>query len=119
MIGVGIDQLGELAKMARDEVKMQSVMLEVIETKMDDVHERVLSVNEKLKNTLEEVIPILIVNLLFTFDVIFLVFMCINYMNISLRLLCLLACLLAATPAIVLMNCHRLCYVLCVLYVCT
>jgi len=29
-------------------------MLDTLESKMDDVHEKVLSVNEKLKNTLEE-----------------------------------------------------------------
>jgi t-SNARE complex subunit (syntaxin) len=54
-IDKGVDQLGELARMARDEVKLQSTMLDTIEEKMDDVHERVVTLNTKMKKTLEEV----------------------------------------------------------------
>jgi hypothetical protein len=41
--------------MAKDELKLQSVLIDNIETKMDDVHERVVTLNEKMKHTLEEV----------------------------------------------------------------
>lgn len=54
-IGVGVDELGQIARMARDEVKLQSTMLDTLEEKMDNVHEKVLTLNEKMKATLEEV----------------------------------------------------------------
>ena len=50
-----MDELGEIALAANEEVKLQSVMLDTLEAKMDDVHEKVVHINEQLKNTLEEV----------------------------------------------------------------
>jgi hypothetical protein len=54
-IGQGVDELGEIAREARDEIKLQSKMLDTLEEKIDDVHEHVTNVNAKLKTTLEEV----------------------------------------------------------------
>lgn len=54
MIGKGVDELHELAKMANEEVRLQSRMLDVLEAKIDDVHDHVTNVNVKLKTTLEE-----------------------------------------------------------------
>lgn len=53
-IGKGVDDLHELAKMANEEVKLQSKMLDTLEAKIDDVHDHVTNVNAKLKTTLEE-----------------------------------------------------------------
>ena len=54
-IGEGIQDLAEIAALQGEEVKRQSVMLEVVNNKMDKVNERILSVNTKMKETLEEV----------------------------------------------------------------
>ncbi len=54
-IGLGVDELGEIARAANEEVREQGVMLETLEMKMDDVHDKVLHVNEKMSLTLEEV----------------------------------------------------------------
>lgn len=54
MIGKGVDDLHELAKQANEEVRLQSKMLDVLEAKIDDVHDHVTNVNVKLKTTLEE-----------------------------------------------------------------
>ena len=53
-IGKGVDELRDLALAANEEVKLQNKMLDVLETKIDDVHEHVTNVNAKLKTTLEE-----------------------------------------------------------------
>lgn len=54
-IGEGIQDLAEIAALQGEEVKRQSVMLEVVNNKMDKVNERMISVNTKMKETLEEV----------------------------------------------------------------
>ena len=53
-IGKGVDDLHELAKIANEEVKLQTKMLETLEAKIDDVHDHVTNVNSKLKTTLDE-----------------------------------------------------------------
>ena len=54
-IGEGIQDLAEIAQMQGEEVKRQSVMLDNVNSKMDQVTERMESVNTKMKETLEEV----------------------------------------------------------------
>ena len=46
--------LGEIARTANEEVKLQNKMLDTLEEKVDDVHEHLTNVNIKLKNTLDE-----------------------------------------------------------------
>ena len=53
-IGKGVDDLHELAKVANEEIKLQSKMLDTLEAKIDDVHDHVTNVNAKLKTTLDE-----------------------------------------------------------------
>ena len=53
-IGKGVDDLYQLARTANEEVKLQSKMIDHLETKIDDVHEHVTNINAKLKTTLEE-----------------------------------------------------------------
>jgi len=53
-IGKGVDELRDIALAANEEIKMQSKMLDVLETKIDDVHEHVTTINVKLKTTLDE-----------------------------------------------------------------
>eukprot|EP01041_Mallomonas_annulata_P009789 gene9789-20360_t len=53
-IGVGIGQLGEIARAQRDEVKLQNQMLDTLEAKVDAVHEQVTNVNLRMKDTLEK-----------------------------------------------------------------
>ena len=53
-IGFGVDELHKLALTANEEVKLQNKMLDVLEKKIDNVHEHVTGINEKLKSTLEE-----------------------------------------------------------------
>jgi methyl-accepting chemotaxis protein len=54
-IGEGIQDLAEIAALQGEEVQRQSVMLENVNNKMDKVGERMVSVNTKMKETLEEV----------------------------------------------------------------
>jgi len=54
-IGEGIQDLAEIAALQGEEVKRQSVMLQNVNNKMDAVNERMLNVNQKMKETLEEV----------------------------------------------------------------
>jgi syntaxin of plants SYP7 len=54
LIGEGVDFLHDLARTMNEEIKLQGKMLESLETKIDDVHEHVTTVNEKLKSTLED-----------------------------------------------------------------
>ena len=54
-IGEGIQDLAEIAALQGEEVKRQSVMLENVDRKMDRVGERMVSVNKKMKETLDEV----------------------------------------------------------------
>eukprot|EP01033_Poteriospumella_lacustris_P012152 gene12152-8695_t len=54
-IGKGLDILRELAQQANEEVKLQNTMLDVLEEKVNDVQERVLNINERMKDTLEKV----------------------------------------------------------------
>jgi len=54
-IGEGIQDLAEIAALQGEEVQRQSVMLENVNNKMDRVNERMVSVNTKMKDTLEEV----------------------------------------------------------------
>mmetsp|Transcript_347 Transcript_347/g.338 ORF Transcript_347/g.338 Transcript_347/m.338 type:complete len:287 (+) Transcript_347:118-978(+) len=53
-IGVGIGELGELARAQRDEVKLQNQMLTSLETKVDGVHDHIANVNVRMKDTLEQ-----------------------------------------------------------------
>lgn len=54
-LGEGIDELGAIARAQNEEVKLQNVMLTTLEEKVDNVHDKVFNVNQRLKNTLEEV----------------------------------------------------------------
>eukprot|EP01035_Chromulina_nebulosa_P019369 gene19369-25236_t len=54
-IGKGVDELREMALAAKEEVTLQNRMLDTLGTKIEDVHEHVVNINEKLKVTLEEV----------------------------------------------------------------
>eukprot|EP00816_Leptocylindrus_hargravesii_P010617 CAMPEP_0196804910 /NCGR_PEP_ID=MMETSP1362-20130617/4601_1 /TAXON_ID=163516 /ORGANISM="Leptocylindrus danicus, Strain CCMP1856" /LENGTH=302 /DNA_ID=CAMNT_0042177497 /DNA_START=48 /DNA_END=956 /DNA_ORIENTATION=- len=54
-IEMGITDLAEIAELQNEEVKRQNVMLENTKNKIDAVHEKVVTVNAKLKNTLNEV----------------------------------------------------------------
>jgi len=54
-IGEGIQDLAEIAQLQGEEVQRQSVMLDNVNAKMDKALERMTTVNEKMKQTLEEV----------------------------------------------------------------
>lgn len=54
-IGKGLDILRELAMQANEEVKLQNTMLDVLEEKVNDVQDRVLNINERMKDTLDKV----------------------------------------------------------------
>lgn len=54
-IGEGIQDLSEIAQLQGEEVKRQSAMLDQVNNKLDKVNERVIGVNAKMKDTLEEV----------------------------------------------------------------
>lgn len=54
-IGQGLDILRELAAQANEEVKLQNVMLDTLEEKVNDVHDRMLNINERMKDTIEKV----------------------------------------------------------------
>lgn len=54
-IELGIMDLAEIAELQNEEVKRQNVMLENTKDKIDAVHEKVVTVNAKLKTTLDEV----------------------------------------------------------------
>lgn len=43
-----------IARAQNEEIKVQNRMLDVLETKIDDVHEHVTNINQRLKVTLEE-----------------------------------------------------------------
>jgi hypothetical protein len=53
-IGKGVDELHELARQANQEIKIQNKMLDVLEEKVNDVHDNVAGINEQLKVTLEK-----------------------------------------------------------------
>jgi hypothetical protein len=53
-IGKGLDILRELAMQANQEVKLQNTMLDQLEEKVGDVQEKVLNLNERMKDTLEK-----------------------------------------------------------------
>jgi len=54
-IGEGIKDLGEIAAMQSEEVKRQNVMLENVEKRIEDAVEHVTTVNQRTKETLNEV----------------------------------------------------------------
>jgi syntaxin of plants SYP7 len=54
-IGEGIQDLAEIAALQGEEVKRQAIMLDSLNNKMDKVNERMVNVNAKMKDTLEEV----------------------------------------------------------------
>ena len=54
-IGRGIETLADIANAQNEEVKKQSVMLEDLAARMDNVHDHVTNVNMKMKTTLDEV----------------------------------------------------------------
>jgi hypothetical protein len=54
-IGKGLDILRELAVQANEEVKLQNTMLDVLEEKVNDVQDRVMNINERMKDTLDKV----------------------------------------------------------------
>lgn len=54
-ISRGVDVLQEIALQQQEEVKKQNVMLEGLATHMDNVHDHVNNVNQKMKTTLDEV----------------------------------------------------------------
>lgn len=54
-ISKGVDVLKELADQQNEEVKKHNVMLDDLGQRMDSVHEHVTNVNQKMKNTLDEV----------------------------------------------------------------
>jgi hypothetical protein len=53
-IGKGVDELHELARQANTEIKLQNKMLDVLEEKVNDVHDHVQGINENLRVTLEK-----------------------------------------------------------------
>lgn len=53
-IGRGLDILRELALQANEEVKVQNHMLDGLEEKVNDVHEKVSNLNERMLDTLEK-----------------------------------------------------------------
>lgn len=53
-IGKGLDILRELALQANEEVKLQNRMLDGLEEKVNDVHEKVSNLNERMLETLEK-----------------------------------------------------------------
>lgn len=54
-IGEGIQDLAEIAALQGEEVQRQSHMLDNLNNKMDVVGERMVNVNKKMKDTLDEV----------------------------------------------------------------
>jgi len=54
-IGEGIKDLNEIAMMQNEEVQRQGVMLENVEQKIDDAQDHIQTVNERMKETLDEV----------------------------------------------------------------
>lgn len=54
-IGDGIADLAEIAALAGEEVKVQGVMLDGLNTKLDKVNDGVENVNARMKETLSEV----------------------------------------------------------------
>lgn len=54
-LGKGIDELREIAVVAREEVTLQNKMLDTLQVRVDDVHDHVININAKLKETLEKV----------------------------------------------------------------
>ena len=54
-ISKGVDVLKQLADQQNEEVKKHNVMLDNLGKRMDSVHEHVTNVNQKMKNTLDEV----------------------------------------------------------------
>jgi hypothetical protein len=52
-VGQGVDMLHELALIQNQKVKESSIMLDSLNDKMEDVQEHVLTVNDRLKETLE------------------------------------------------------------------
>jgi SYP7 family syntaxin len=54
-IGEGIQDLAEIAQQQGEEVSRQNQMLDSVHNKMDKNLERVAKVNERMKETLEEV----------------------------------------------------------------
>lgn len=53
-IGEGVDMLHSIAIAANEEIKLQNVMLTTLEEKMEEVHDKVLNINQKLKLSLEQ-----------------------------------------------------------------
>ena len=54
-LGEGVEELREIALAQNEQVKTQNIMLTDLEIKVDAVHDKVFHVNQRLKNTLEEV----------------------------------------------------------------
>mmetsp|Transcript_25627 Transcript_25627/g.36129 ORF Transcript_25627/g.36129 Transcript_25627/m.36129 type:complete len:318 (+) Transcript_25627:89-1042(+) len=54
-LGEGIQDLADIAKMQGEEVKRQGVMLDSLGNKIDKIEEQVSTVNDRMKETLEEV----------------------------------------------------------------
>jgi len=54
-IGEGIQDLNEIAQLQSEEVQRQNIMLTNVEGKIESTKEHILSVNEKMKETLNEV----------------------------------------------------------------
>ena len=54
-IGKGVLDLQDYAMAQNEEVKRQNLMLDGLQSKIDNVHEHVTNVNSKMKNTLDEV----------------------------------------------------------------
>mmetsp|Transcript_16179 Transcript_16179/g.23035 ORF Transcript_16179/g.23035 Transcript_16179/m.23035 type:complete len:335 (+) Transcript_16179:30-1034(+) len=55
IIGDGIQDLSEIAQMQNEEVQRQSVMLQNLETRIDEAHEHIDNINSRMKDTLDEV----------------------------------------------------------------
>lgn len=54
-IGVGVQELGQLARGLHDELQQQSIMIDGLEQRIDSTTEHVENVNKKMKRTLEKV----------------------------------------------------------------
>lgn len=54
-IGKGVDILREIALAANEEVKIQNKMLDVLEEKVNEVHDHVTNLNGRMLETIEKV----------------------------------------------------------------
>lgn len=54
-IGKSVDELGEIARTAHDEIVLQNQLIDSLGNRVEDVHEHVTNINTQMKVILEEV----------------------------------------------------------------